>query len=647
MTNSSRTSDAFVGAVEKSNLPGAPIGQVLKLAENIGYQSIEYALAEIIDNSTDWGAKNIEIIFIEEKETRTDRGTWNISEVIIIDDGEGMNKESLEKALQITGSEAKFRRGEGKKGKFGFGLVFSSMYASKRLDVWSWQKWGSNKALRNWLDKDELSSDPEKGLIIPVEDSLPNYIQSITNIQLDSSGTAVRWSNLQLESQRWPKTAKTARSKSVFLLGRLFRYDLKENTNIRFKTYRKTGNGNELEMQDNPYELEVNDPLYLTENSSTPEPFNNKCLFELYSEEEREVKENGEIIGKYTIKASRVQKENLLSTVSDTQAGNTIWGKHAKDNRGVSIVREGRELFMDSRWYSDSTPQDRFWKIEVRFDQNLDDYFDVTTNKQDATHLRAAFTERLSTTNEAKKWKEKRDEHEFDLLRVAYDIADTVYILRKDMLKEVKGFRSSQHLTTAGEDPNGLPSLIDEIEAEASEAFRKWDEQRGAQRDKEFSEFTEQEKDSFVAKMSEEISESDGIEISKAKLKFTRIVDQGRELYVRTRHERAIRSFFVPERKKHNLIELMINTSHPFYDLAVGAVNRAQSEIDQSDFSSSDEIDELTERLRKAEKAILKLLAAWAYYEVQYEDEYLDELYRIRDDWSTKLKELLQHDVEQ
>ena len=65
--------------------------------KNIGYTPAE-AIADLIDNSIEAKAKNIEIFFWE--------GTQNPS-VFIIDDGEGMNNDELNNALKIKKNYSK------------------------------------------------------------------------------------------------------------------------------------------------------------------------------------------------------------------------------------------------------------------------------------------------------------------------------------------------------------------------------------------------------------------------------------------------------------------------------------------------------------------------------------------------------------
>ena len=68
-----------------------------------------------------------------------------------------------------------------------------------------------------------------------------------------------------------------------------------------------------------------------------------------------------------------------------TDRGAKPYGKHAAKNVGVSIVREGRELDLDTGWTNSYDPTERWWGVEVEFPSTLDEIFGVTNNKQSAT----------------------------------------------------------------------------------------------------------------------------------------------------------------------------------------------------------------------------------------------------------------------
>jgi hypothetical protein len=68
-------------------------------------------------------------------------------------------------------------------------------------------------------------------------------------------------------------------------------------------------------------------------------------------------------------------------------SGDTTYGRHAKENIGVSIVRAGRELELDQGFVIQYETTERWWGVEVDFPPALDDLFGVSNNKQSARHF--------------------------------------------------------------------------------------------------------------------------------------------------------------------------------------------------------------------------------------------------------------------
>lgn len=106
---------------------------ILELQDN-GYKSTVSALSEIIDNSIQANAKNIDIIIVR----NTTRDYDEIDEILIIDDGDGMDTAIFDKALQMSsGSRSNAKSGLG---KYGQGLPNSSISQTKRVEVFTIQK---------------------------------------------------------------------------------------------------------------------------------------------------------------------------------------------------------------------------------------------------------------------------------------------------------------------------------------------------------------------------------------------------------------------------------------------------------------------------------------------------------------------------
>ena len=83
-----------------------------------------YALAEVIDNSIQWKQKNksaeINIVFIESQPG------LHVREIFIIDNGVGMDKETIYSCLDFGGGRNHGTTEDGRLGKFGLGLPYSS-----------------------------------------------------------------------------------------------------------------------------------------------------------------------------------------------------------------------------------------------------------------------------------------------------------------------------------------------------------------------------------------------------------------------------------------------------------------------------------------------------------------------------------------
>ena len=120
-----------------------------------GYRNTAYALAELIDNSIQANARNIDVICIERKELVNERESRRISAIGVIDNGDGMQSEVLRLALQFgNGTHLKDRAGIG---RFGMGLPNSSISQCRKVEVWTWQN-GPDNAFYTYLDVDEIES---------------------------------------------------------------------------------------------------------------------------------------------------------------------------------------------------------------------------------------------------------------------------------------------------------------------------------------------------------------------------------------------------------------------------------------------------------------------------------------------------------
>ncbi len=160
----------------------------VKSLRNVDYTTY-YALAELIDNSLQWGAERVQVIAIQEERFVRTRKVRRIREIIVYDNGDGMSKDVLDICLQYGGGENVAN--SKKMGKFGMGLPNASGSQSSRTEVYSWQ---DGKCRFNVLDFDELQGQEDPRIPDAIEKDLPTYIQRLIG-KSQLSGTAVVWKN--------------------------------------------------------------------------------------------------------------------------------------------------------------------------------------------------------------------------------------------------------------------------------------------------------------------------------------------------------------------------------------------------------------------------------------------------------------------
>ncbi len=345
--------------------------QMIPAIRHQGYHTI-YALSELIDNSIQAGAKNIEMLCMDT--INIDTGTRQLKSIAIHDDGKGMSHDELWNSIRLGESQS---RGKGGIGRFGVGLTHASFSQCLRVDVYSWKK--PNKILHVYLDLDSLGDTDAVLVEEPMLDKIPDHWKNISNY-MSKSGTLVVWS--KLDKVRWKK-AKTLINNSEFTLGRIYRKFI-DKQKLKIHTVSFDGNTLDTEMEEI---LLPNDPLYLISPSSTPEPWNNKPMFQPDGRKWEE---------RISIEAQDGKKYDVITRYSFVKRevrdgkrnpGNEPYGKHASNNLGVSVIRANRELAMDMNMLLSYDPTERWWGAEIEFPPELDAIFGVSSNKQTASEL--------------------------------------------------------------------------------------------------------------------------------------------------------------------------------------------------------------------------------------------------------------------
>ena len=134
-----------------TNPPIIPAKTAIKSLRDSGYKNCASAISEIIDNSIEAKSKNIKILVFEKSETVSNRPMKKISEIVIFDDGIGMDEKTLKTSLQFgNGTKLDSRKGIG---RFGMGLPMASISQCINVQAYSWR---NSKCLYSYIDCHEI-----------------------------------------------------------------------------------------------------------------------------------------------------------------------------------------------------------------------------------------------------------------------------------------------------------------------------------------------------------------------------------------------------------------------------------------------------------------------------------------------------------
>jgi hypothetical protein len=155
-------------------MKGINLENFLESSRDIGY-TLNNAISDLIDNSIDAKARRIKISLSYEA---------NQLGFFIVDDGQGMSKEALKNAMELSCSNPNEERKKGTLGKYGLGLKLSSFAFARILSVTSKIKGGKENSYQ-W-NLDNISDDGFSSREVTQYDKAKLFFES---------GTLVEWEN--------------------------------------------------------------------------------------------------------------------------------------------------------------------------------------------------------------------------------------------------------------------------------------------------------------------------------------------------------------------------------------------------------------------------------------------------------------------
>ena len=609
-----------------------------------GYKSTTHALAELIDNSIEGGARAVEVVGVSRRDARS--GRFTLRELAVLDNGEGMDAVTLRGSLRYGHGTRRERRGIG---RFGLGLPNSSMSQAKRVDVWSWQS-GVTNALHTWLSIDDVERGATE-IPEPQLQPIPDVYRDASRSGFCDAGTLVVWTDL--DRVEW-KQASTTFKHTEALLGRIYRRFLArpserlhpDDTRADEMGPRRTitcipieDNEGVMEVREsNVVEVRPNDPLYLMTGTSCPEDFGPGPMFTELEGSPFAVPlmYRGKDYNVY-VRASYARMHVRDPLASDAawpeewrgkDAGNAPWGKHADHNMGVSLVRAHREIQLDDSWVSGDDPRERWWTVEVDFPTALDEVLGVTNNKQGTvTFQRLA---RYDWKREALPGEEspgdvrRRMEEEGDPRTHLLDLRTQIHRaigLMRNRVRQARQARGQRY--DLDEDQKADAKATAAIKRRIQEGYTGESERVGESGTAE--EHTAAQVESLVEK--HQLDQADALQ------RIDETIRTGNRVrWVQSSQSSA--AFFDVE-SLPNLIQVALNKNHPVYEHVY--------DIMHPDVHALTE-DEVRERLAKAAAAFRILIYSWARYEEEQIDRDRRRLRNARVEWGKYAEEFFDED---
>ncbi len=575
-----------------------------------GYKNAAYAIAELMDNAIQAGATLVELICAEKTSLVEQRSRTRVEKIAVLDNGCGMDADVLRMAMQF-GNGTRLDSGQQTGiGRFGMGLPASSVSQCTRVDVWTWQE-GVDSALHTYLDLEEIKQRRQSSVPRPTPQAVPDLWRQVGG-EWGASGTLVVWSNL--DKCIW-RTSNAIIENSEFLIGRMYRRFLdSRQVRIQLSWFNADSPRHQFSRTAQP-----NDPGYLMAETSCPEPFHKTPMFLPWEGEDYE--RTFEVpfrSGKYPVRvAFSIAKSEARRGRNGKDAGGEDWGKHAKGNVGVSVVRAGRELEMDQGLVSTYDTRERWWGVEIEFPPALDDLFGVSNNKQSARNFadiaKIDFDVLLKgrrTLGQIQDEYADNDDVRGPLLEIVNAIRNSLAKLRLDIKDQAVGGRNQP----PDEAAEGGP------EADAAIKTRQSREEGFVGKSDRDENLPSDVKREQIEKTLRDVGLPDSFVDPLA----TRMVSNNvKYQFVHANLESA--AFFSVKTRGTGSIIIVLNTGHPAYEKLIEV-------LEESVAGASPEA--LRARLNNARDGLKTLMIAWARYEdLQPEGPRLQGAQNARDDW--------------
>lgn len=317
---------------------------MLESIRSIGY-NFNSALADILDNSISAKAENIDIYLVE-----------SIPAIVIVDDGNGMDKNELDMAMDLGSKSPEATRDINDLGRFGLGLKSASFSQCKILTTTSLKNGEFNSMTWNL----NLVQEKQQWLIEENELEKISNLPYVNLLQKHGHGTIVQWQDFdridKSNSDVMQALSSYLKDAASYLALVFHKYISETNLKIRI-------NNNEITKID-PFLSKRHDTQKLkTEEIYIPNSKGEKC--------------------KITVTPYILPFQKNLTPEDFEQIGGK---EHFSSNQGFYIYRNKR-LILWGNWLH-LTGMNELYKnarVEVCIPNSLDDIWEVDVKKSSAS----------------------------------------------------------------------------------------------------------------------------------------------------------------------------------------------------------------------------------------------------------------------
>lgn len=362
------------------------------------------AMGEIIDNSIEWKATEINI-FLDWKTNPHHVYGEQPQKVVFIDNGVGMNKEKLHKSLVIGFHDVNISN-ENIISRFGVGCSYAFLTNCKKAEVYSKEE-GSDWYYTNFdIDSPDFDSDDLNDLP-PTKSKLKEPPEEYKEIWSSlKSGTITVWTKFDRGH------VEKSKDEIPFWISRAFRKFIGEkvvNCKISEKKSLIEENNNRINIYYNKQLLKAYDPLYAIPYREKDEQGGKLYKPIVIRYPKSDASGMSELIVQIGLSPENWRQTYKISADSPVNIderyirGGGAYYQTITDSRKVSIIRNGREVswLHDGYLFGRLNDLDRWFGVEILYNSELDDIFNIQNVKHQvglSGELRTKIREEIKPT---------------------------------------------------------------------------------------------------------------------------------------------------------------------------------------------------------------------------------------------------------